>query len=67
MWPNYRSRWPTKGILLAQYSASVAQIEGKHSLLAQALANLVDNAIKYTPAGGRVTITVAQQTDGIVL
>jgi signal transduction histidine kinase len=56
-----------KGITLIERSGSGAQIEGNHSLVAQALANLVDNAIKYTPAGGRVTITVAQQTDGIVL
>jgi signal transduction histidine kinase len=30
---------------------------GDRMLLAQALANLVDNAIKYTPAGGRVLVT----------
>ena len=32
-------------------------IEGKRSLVAQALANLVDNAIKYTPPGGKVAIS----------
>ncbi len=36
-------------------SADVA-IEGNRSLIAQALANLVDNAIKYTPPGGHVRI-----------
>ena len=32
---------------------------GDRELLAQALTNLLDNAIKYTPAGGRIVIEVA--------
>ncbi|WP_158045503.1 sensor histidine kinase [Skermanella pratensis] len=31
---------------------------GNQQLLAQAVANLLDNALKYSPTGGRVTLTV---------
>jgi signal transduction histidine kinase len=42
-------------------------IEGNRSLIAQALANLVDNAIKYTPMGGKVRIRAAVTADGVDL
>lgn len=42
-------------------------IEGNRSLIAQALANLVDNAIKYTPSGGKVRIHTAITPEGVEL
>ena len=41
------------------------RITGDGDLLAQAAANLVDNALKYTPAGGTVTVQVSH-SDGAV-
>jgi signal transduction histidine kinase len=34
-------------------------VEGDRNRLAQAIANLLDNAVKYTPAGGRIVIALA--------
>ncbi|MBV9548246.1 MAG: HAMP domain-containing protein [Alphaproteobacteria bacterium] len=56
-----------KGIALKLERGGEAQIEGNRSLVAQALANLVDNGIKYTPPGGKVTIKVTQGADGVAL
>lgn len=39
-------------------------IRGHAQLLSQALANLLDNAIKYTPGGGWITLTARRQADG---
>ncbi len=47
-----------RAIVLRLDSEDAVTVYGHPQLLAQALANLVDNAVKYTEPGGRVTIRV---------
>ncbi|HHY38344.1 MAG TPA: HAMP domain-containing protein [Clostridia bacterium] len=43
------------------------ELYGDQSKLVQLLVNLVDNAIKYTPTGGRVTISARQKENALEL
>jgi signal transduction histidine kinase len=45
-----------KGIALLVHSPHELSVHGDRDLLIEAVANLVDNAVKFTPAGGRVEI-----------
>lgn len=57
-----RARASAKGVTLRLESAEgVAVISGDTALLRQAVSNLVDNAIKYTPSGGMVTVGLSMR------
>ena len=47
-----------RGIELESSVASGAHVLGNRQLLAQALANLLDNAIKFTPVGGHIRVVL---------
>lgn len=50
-----------------EFSAEIERglmIEGNRPFLAQALANLIDNAVKYTPAGGAVKLRARRRSSG---
>ena len=40
-------------------------IMGNRQLIAQAITNLLDNAVKYTPSGGHITLTAEQRGENI--
>jgi signal transduction histidine kinase len=53
-----------KGVALTLKRGGAAQVEGNRRLISQAAANLLDNAIKYTPPGGGVSLSTAEMPGG---
>ncbi|HEX7937549.1 MAG TPA: ATP-binding protein, partial [Gemmatimonadaceae bacterium] len=58
-----RSLAARKSITLTYEGSTDLPMRGDEALLKRVVLNLVDNAIKYTPEGGRVTVS-ARETDG---
>ncbi|HEY2447166.1 MAG TPA: ATP-binding protein [Rhizomicrobium sp.] len=56
-----------KKVSLSVAPSGRAIVTCNSSLISQALANLLDNAIKYTPPGGRIVISVEDKPTGIAL
>ena len=53
-----------KGLRFSSKSMTGIILNGDPHLIAQALGNLLDNAIKFTPPGGNVSLITRRQTSG---
>jgi len=53
-----------KNIRLQLHAAAPLRVSGDPVLLAQALSNLIDNALKYAPEGGLIEVTIEGRADG---
>jgi signal transduction histidine kinase len=62
----YQPAAEIRGSTLALESSGPAPVRGDPVLLAQALSNLIDNALKYTPAEGTIVVAVHRSGDGAV-
>ena len=56
-----------KGIIFRVEIPAGAMVQGDRDLLFEAVANLVDNAVKFTPEGGRVQLALFHQEDETVI
>jgi len=53
-----------KGVAFEMQLGKGLQVKGNREFMAQALANLLDNAVKYTPEGGAVMLRTRRRSSG---
>ncbi len=63
---TYEPLASANGLTLAA-AAEAVSVHGEKHLLFQTLANLVDNAIKFTPAGGTIAVEARRCAAGVLL
>ena len=62
-----KDRAEKKGVALRSTVEHGAVVTGDPSALEQVVGNLVDNAVKYCPAGASVTVSATTEDDGVAL
>jgi signal transduction histidine kinase len=63
----YQPEAGARGIALVCNAKAGAQVRGNRQLLAQALVNLLENGLKYVPAGGHINVAVETRGPTAVL
>src|SRR5262249_62268082 len=57
-----------KGVAFVVATNEEGVVKGDRDLLLEAVANLVDNAVKFAPAGGRVELSLSRRgNDAVVI
>jgi len=56
-----------QGLTLDCHHETPAIVQGNRQLLAQLLTNLIENSLKYVPAGGRIQVAVRKLADRVSL
>lgn len=61
-----RPRYTAHGVILtAEVTADLCDIDADPERIGQVLANLLDNALRHTPPGGRVTVSATHHANGV--
>ena len=63
----YRDVADAKGVVLTVDAPADVTVAADRTRLEQVAANLIDNAVKYTPAGGRVDVEVRREHGAAIL
>lgn len=63
----YQPEASTRDLTLSFSGTAGAKLRGNEQLLAQALVNLLENALKYVPSDGRIDVSVSTNPQAVVL